>query len=171
MAVPLTSDLPGTSKEAGGDIQVRPLAWPPRLVAGPQFQVTDTRKPCQKTFVRVDVKVETISPVLCGVLDNRDRTAKTGTSFRTASERLDHSFHSVRDPWSRDILPARWTCSWNCSSLFNSSFVWWKTVRARTRGPLILALRWSSGPGDFNARCGSNEREARDIVRDFFAVS
>lgn len=56
MAVPLTSaDLPGTSTEAGGDIQVR-SERPGRLAynsAETSFQVADSRKRVRYTFVQI----------------------------------------------------------------------------------------------------------------------
>lgn len=59
MAVPLTSDLPGTSSEAGGNIQVRSKSrGAASLGTETSFQVADCRKRVREVRAGTDWKVE-----------------------------------------------------------------------------------------------------------------
>lgn len=133
MAVPLTSDLPGTSKEAGGDIQVRPLAWPPRLVARPHSRWrTHENRARKRSYATtrqaryVRTGTATVQTISIDETSRRSRPASILAFHRLGFTRLDIREARIR----RGYLPGG-SRSWNFF-LFVRSFVR-SFVRRKTR--------------------------------------
>ncbi|TGZ52937.1 hypothetical protein DBV15_00551 [Temnothorax longispinosus] len=120
MAVPLTSDLPGTSTEAGGDIQARSEPRrPPRLVPRPHSRWRTAETVSPKTSVRAG---RVVTPVTRGGVPESyaayppRRIGRGSPRIRSRDVPSTSGDRSRNDRWRN-----RWTRSTGFSSPYSSS--------------------------------------------------